>query len=233
MNYVDIGILLVIAMGVIIGMYYGFTVSLLGIASFFASWLGAFIFYPALSRGLISNYPDLLNKIIYYTDGATKTGLTNRTIAVSSLTKDQIKVIIGNSELPSMFNRHIETNLIKQRLGGLQSLGQYFDYTVANIILNLISFIILFFIIRLTFSLLISIAKNLKGIPVLKQFDTIMGGALGIINGILIILLLFAFLPLLSTVVPEEIFAKYLDGSTLAQFFLKANLFTSFIRGII
>jgi len=153
MNYIDYGILAVIGISSLIGMYYGFTVSFLNILSYICSWLGSLILYPVLSKFIVNRYPDFLDKLIYYTEGASKISMDERTISVASLSQEKISEIINISGLPSPFNKLLESNLLKGSIQGLENLGQYFDYTIANVIINLISFLVIFFIIKIIFPL--------------------------------------------------------------------------------
>ena len=233
MNYIDIAILAVIGISTLLGMYNGFTVSLLNIASYFCSWIGSLILYPAVSKFIINRYPDFLEKVIYYTEGASNIPMDDRFISVASVGQEKISQIVNMSGLPYPFNKILESNLLKGSIQGLESIGQYFDHIIANIIINLISFLVVFFVIRVIFLIAISIAKNIMNLPVLKHFDSLMGAGLGAIRGILILILLFALVPILLALAPIDIIYKYIEESIFAQFFLKGNLFTTFLRGVI
>jgi len=233
MNYIDIGILAVIGISTLIGMYNGFTVSFLNIASYVCSWIGSLILYPAISKFIINRYPDFLEKIIYYTEGSSNIPMDERVISVASLGQEKISQVVSISGLPYPFNKILESSLLKGSIQGLENLGQYFDYIIASIIINLISFLIVFFAIRILFSIAISIAKNITNLPVLKQFDSLLGAGLGAIRGILFLFVLFALVPVLLALAPIDIIYKYIEESIFAQFFLKGNIFTSFLRGIL
>lgn len=233
MNYIDIAIIVVIGISTLVGMYNGFTVSFLNIISYICSWLGALILHPTVSKFITNRYPDFLEKVIYYTEGASNIPIDERVVSVASLGQEKINQIVSMSGLPYPFDKILTSNLLKGAIKGLENLGQYFDYIVANIIINLISFLIVFFIIRIVFSIIISIAKNVTNLPVLKQFDTLMGAGLGAIRGILFLFVIFAFVPILLALAPIDIIYKYIEGSIFAQFFLRGNIFTSLLRGII
>ncbi|HZJ83492.1 MAG TPA: hypothetical protein VFD57_06760, partial [Clostridia bacterium] len=146
MNIIDLGILSIVFISILIGMYYGFTVSLFNIASFMISWLFSFLFYPLFTKGIMKRFPDLIEKVIYYSEGSSKILFADKTLPVSTLSGSEITRIVNSSGLPNPFNHNIHSNLTNQSLGGLSNVGQYFDHTVANIIINLGSFILLFLI---------------------------------------------------------------------------------------
>ena len=52
MNYIDLGIFSVLGISVLLGMYYGFTVSLYNLISFIVSWALSLLLHPTLSRPL-------------------------------------------------------------------------------------------------------------------------------------------------------------------------------------
>lgn len=233
MNYLDFGILAVIGISSLIGMYYGFTVSFLTIASYVCSWLGSLILYPSLSKFITNRYPDFIDKLIYYTDGASSISMDERVMSAASLSQENISEIVNVSGLPFPFDKLLQSNLVKHSMQGLESIGQYFDHTIANIITNLISFLIVFFIIRIIFFIAISIARNITNLPVLKQFDSLMGAGLGAVRGVLFLFILFALVPIVLALAPIDIISQYIEESVFASFFMKTNIFTSFLRGII
>ena len=69
MNIIDLGILSIIAISVIVAIYYGFTVSLYNIGSFVLSWLLALVFHSSFTRSIATRFPDLLDIIVYYSEG--------------------------------------------------------------------------------------------------------------------------------------------------------------------
>lgn len=231
MNFIDLGILGIIVVSVFIGMYHGFTISLFNIASFIVSWFFSLLLHRPLTRAIIGRYPDILEKIIYYSEGSSKISFGERILPVSSLSPERISAIVNESGLPNPFRRSLEFNLTHQNLKGIDSLGQYFDYTVGNVIINLISFILIFLALQLLFTLIISLTSHVATFPVLRKHDSLTAGALGFVRGILFLFILFAFLPLLYLVIPADFLGRFLDSSKLIGFFLNANFITSFVKG--
>lgn len=236
MNIVDYVILAIIAISTIIGLYNGLVISLLNIGSFFLSWIGAFVFYPLMSRFFV-NHTSLMDKLIFYTNGASKIpSIEERTLEVASLTGDQVANIVESAQLPPPFDELISSNLLNDsfdHLSNVKSIGQYFDVTIANIIVNILSFLAVFFIIRLAFFIIVSIANNVTTLPVLKQFDRLLGAGFGAIRGILILFVVFALVPIFMTLAPVDFLSEYLDQSLFAPLFYDHNIFTGLVKGII
>lgn len=214
-------------------MYYGFSVSLYNIASFIVSWLLSYILHPSLTQTITKKFPELIDKIAYYSEGSSKTAFADKILPVSTLTEDQITRIVADSGLPNPFSSNIQSNLVQQNLDGLNSVGQYIDYTVANTILNLISFIVIFLALQLFFMLIVSVVNNVIYLPVLKKFDNLTAGFLGMFRGVLFLFIVFALVPLLYLVIPADFLARFFDGSKFSGFFIDANFFTAFVKGII
>jgi len=232
MNLLDYLILATLAISSVIGMYNGFVISVMNIVSFFISWIGAFMFYPLLSQYIFSSR--LYQSVLYYTSGSSKiTSIEERAIPVSTLNPAQIEEIINSVQLPTPFDKLVQSNLLHNSIKHAQSLGEYFDYSIANIIVNIFSFLVIFFAVRIIFLVLISLLKNLTDLPVLKQFDSLFGLALGFVRGILIVFILFAVIPIFLTLVPFDLITQYIDHSLLGRFFFEFNIFTNFVKGII
>jgi len=234
MNYIDYFILAILFISALYGIYNGFVVSFLGAISFFISWIGSFIFYPLVSKLLLVKYPDLLDKIIYYTEGASRIKSIEQTaISAFSLNQNQITDIVNRAELPPPFDRLILSNLTNQNIDQISTVGDYFNYTVASIILNMICFLLLFVIIRIVCSILISIAKDVVGLPVLKRNDQVLAAVMGVINGAFLVFFIVSLVPILLTLAPFENFYTYIEDSTLSNFFFKYNIFTNLVKGYI
>ncbi|MGI5851197.1 MAG: CvpA family protein [Clostridiales bacterium] len=233
MNYIDLGVFSVLCISVLLGMYYGFTVSLYNVGSFIVSWTFALLFHSNLARTLTKRFPDLVDKIVYFSEGSSKIAYTDKVLPVSSLSSEQISEFVQKTGLPNPFKKGMEFNLTNQTLEGLESLGQYIDYTVANTIVNLMSFILIFLALQLLSTIVMSVIRNVTDLPVLRRFDSLSAGALGFFRGGLFLFIVFAFFPLLYLVIPANFLERFLGSSKLIDFFLNANLFTAFIKGFI
>ncbi|MGI6373648.1 MAG: CvpA family protein [Caldicoprobacterales bacterium] len=233
MNYIDLGIFSVLGISVLLGMYYGFTVSLYNLISFIVSWALSLLLHPTLSKTLTKRFPDLVDKIVYYSEGSSKIAYADKVLPVSSLSNEQITEFVQKTGLPNPFTKNLEFNLTNQCLEGLDSLGEYIDYTVANTIVNLMSFIIIFLVLQLLSTIVISLIRNITDLPVLRRYDSLSAGALGFFRGGLFLFIAFAFLPLLYLIIPAHFLERFLGSSKLLDFFLDANFFTAFVKGFI
>lgn len=230
MNILDIAILAMLTLNLFIGLYNGFIVTILNIIAYFGSWILSFILYPILSKYIMTN-TTLLEKIIYYTDASSRiTDFSQRKLGVASLSEEQLASVVEQSQIPQPFGRAILANATNGSMLDLQTIGEYFDYTVAKVIISILSFFIIFFLLRLIFSIIIGVVKAIRDIPVLKQLDSLAGAGLGLIRGALILYIVFSILPLLLTIAPIDFVSDIVEASKLAPFFYKTNILIKFIR---
>ena len=231
MNILDIVILFIMAVCMLNGAYNGFILSALHAASFFLSWMIAAIFYPMLSKFIVSRFPRLLSTTAFYVDGSSRIGnVENKMAKIGSFSKDQLSHVMEKTALPNPFFRILKSNIFKSA-NGTKALGEFFDTTMATIVIHIISFLLLFLATKLILNIVINTFKTVRDLPVLKQLDGVAGMGFGLISGIFLIYMLFALVPILMTIAPANIINEFLDGSLFAKFFYTTNVFTNLIRG--
>ena len=84
MNFIDIAILLVLAITILGGMYRGFVNTVLNIGATIASLIFGRILIPVVS-GLVKGNVDLFNMLLYYTEGSEYVALTDVEMTRSSI----------------------------------------------------------------------------------------------------------------------------------------------------
>ncbi len=231
MNIVDIIIFLIMSVSIIFGMYNGLILSALHTVSFFLSWLLSLFLYPTLTNTLLERFPKLLNAVTLYTEGSAQIPtVEERMMKLSSVTVDKLTDILEKIQLPNPFSR-ILLNDFSQSLEGVQTLGEYFDSAMAITVVNIFSFLILFIMIKIAFTVIISIGKTVVELPVLKKCDSLAGGGFGIIRGVFMVYLVFAIVPIVLVLAPVDLIKEFLDGSKFADFFLSSNIFSNFVKG--
>jgi|LSQX01.2.fsa_nt_gb hypothetical protein len=231
MNLVDLAILLIMAVSMVVGMYNGFLLSSLHAASFFISWLGAVIFYPLITKFILKIYPSLLQVITLYAEGSVHIpSVEDRQASITSFTVERVSEIVEQSQLPNPFSKILISDFTKP-LEGVFSLGEYFDSTIAVVIINIISFLLLFMLLKLVFIVIISIYKTVNDLPVLRKHDSLAGAGMGLIRSFFILNFIFALVPILLVLAPADIINDFIEGSKLAGFFHHSNIFTAFVRG--
>jgi hypothetical protein len=215
----------------IFGMYNGLVLSTLHTVSFFLAWISSLLLYPTLTNTLLDKFPKLLSAVTHYTEGnAQIPTVEERMTKISAITLDKLTEILEKIQLPNPFSRILLSDF-SQNIEGVQTLGEYFDSTMAITVVNIFSFLLLFILIEIIFIVIISIGKTVVELPVLKKYDSLAGGGSGIVVGIFIVYLVFALVPIVIVLAPVDLIKEFLDGSKLADFFLNSNIFSNFVKG--
>ncbi|MDP2891880.1 MAG: CvpA family protein [Bacillota bacterium] len=235
MNLLDILVILIIAVCILYGCFRGFLTSLLKLCSFFFSWFTALVFYPLVSKLLVLS-SSFYDTIVFYTDGAEKiANLQHASLVVSALSDAQIKEIVHAANLPAHISETVQTNLSYRVFEnqGMKTVGDYFNVTVADVVINIISFFIIFIIIWFALSIIFNILGGAKRAPSLRKYDSLLGGSLGFVQGIFMTFLIFALIPALLIIVSMSSLTRYIDNSALGSFFYKSNFIMGLIKGVI
>lgn len=84
-------------------------------------------------------------------------------------------------------------------------------------IINIMSAIILFIVVKIILSIIISLADAVANLPILKQFNEVGGILYGLIRGILIICILILLAGVFNKVNPNNNFSKEISNTYLTK----------------
>ena len=228
MNVVDIVILLILACGLLSGLYRGFVHSVLNLGSGLLSFIVSFALYPKLAD-VVSGNPDIIRMISSFTDSESLLGdldLSNR--LVSGLNPESISAIVDKAALPNPIGTLLGHNLTGQVFSPLGDLatnvGDYVNQTVISVSINVLCFLVCFIACFVLLTILSNMIRAIFRFPVLKQLDSLAGGVFGLLTGVLVCFALLTILPLLESVVPIPGFREVVDQSVLAGYFTNGSL---------
>jgi len=230
-NYI---LIFLIAVYVIQGVYKGFLMSLSSTAGMAASWMVAAGVTPLLSAQIAkgSTYSFLL----YMTDVSDKVSSVElaRT-SVDTLSAAQIKDVVDYANLPVPFGDTLSANMHSLSFAsqGYTTVADYLNLTVANITVNIISFLIIYILCRVFISLILGSMYYAAPFPVLRNYDGLVGGILGGVRGFFGMFALMMIVPVIMLLVSVPELTKYLNESALATFFYKTNFLYGLISGIV
>ncbi|MEG1524938.1 MAG: CvpA family protein [Clostridia bacterium] len=228
MNFIDIGILLILAITILGGYYRGFISTALNIGATLVSFLIARLSIPLLANA-IQGRDKLFNMMLYYTEGSEYVAITDVELTrtpISSLSYDTLRTVIQNAGMPRPMDSAITRNIATEAFSadGITTLGDYFNQTIVCVVINIISLLLVFLVLRIVCGFLIRGADfGCGGFPVLQRADGPIGAGLGLINGVLLLFIVFLVMPILLTVLPK--FYDFLGESFFGEFFYKANPF--------
>ena len=168
MNIIDLGIILVLGLGFLLGWYKGFLVTVCNFASYILSWVIAFASYGSLAS-YISGQTNFNNTLLYFTAGAEK--LSDMSVAntdISTLGSERISEIITTSNLPAPIEKMMLDNILNNAFAeqGITTLSDYFNQTIINISISLISFLIIFFAVKLVCMFVIGLVDFVAKLPI-------------------------------------------------------------------
>ena len=231
MNIVDIVIIAILGLSVLVGLYRGFISSVASMGGCLLS-LGLSFWLSPKVAALVQNNPDMLKTLVSYTDAATKIGdQTLASTSVTSLTPNTIADILSKVNLPAPLSTLLQSNLENKVFGTAADVGSYVSQTIVGAILNVICFILCFVVLLIVLHFVLNFLKVVFRFPVLKQLNSIAGGALGLLRGALLCFVAFALLPLIQTMVPVTGINELVAQSALAPLFNSGNLILAFMNG--
>jgi uncharacterized membrane protein required for colicin V production len=235
LTFINYILLFLIAIYVLQGIHKGFLMSLSATAGMGASWLIASAITPILSAQIAkgSTYSFLL----YMTDVSDKVSSVElaRT-SVQSLSPEQIKDVVDHANLPMPFGDALSANMNHLAFASQSSIttvADYLNHTVANITVNIISFLILYILARVFITLIVTSMHYAAPFPALRNFDGMVGGVLGGVRGFCAMYAVVIILPVILLLISDAAFTQSINSSVLLTFFYKTNFLYGFISGVV
>lgn len=235
MNLIDLGILAVLGIGVAIGMYKGFLTTVLNLVSYFASWLIALIFYKPLASFILAK-TNFDNTLLYLTAGAEKlSDMSVANVDVNTLGPDRVTEIISTSNLPKPIEKMMLDNILNNAFAsqGISTLSDYFNQTLINLSVSLISFLIIFLAVKLICMFAVGLLDFVTKLPVLKQFDKLLGGVCGALQAAVFVAIIFAVIPIAMSVLPFDNFNNMVQSSLLGKLFFNHNVIFNILKSVL
>ena len=234
MNPVDWVILGILGISILFGLYRGFIASVASMGGSLIS-LGLSFWLSPMVSDFLRNHTSLSNTLMSYADAATRLkDSTLSALKVQGLSAESISSILSRASLPAPLDRLLQNNLEQQvyKTANMpQDVGHYVTQTIVSALMNVICFVVTFVVLLILFHLIINLLKAIFRFPILKQLNSLAGGAFGLLRGALLCFVLFALMPLLQTVIPVEGLGEMVRTSTLAPLFNSGNLILSIMNG--
>ena len=224
---VDLVILLILAIALLAGYYRGVIYSAINVGVSILSFAMALLLCTTLS-GVVQKRQNLYEMMLYYFEGyeyINETSVELVHVSVSQIGDRELSVVVRNADMPSPFDSAVTNNVKKHvyESRSIYSLGDYFNQTIVDTVLNILSLLLLFLIFRLLFGFILRLIDfGAAGLPRLKQFDVPIACGIGLLHGVFLVSVLFMLVPLMLVVVPR--LSKFIDDSLLGGFFYRGNL---------
>lgn len=221
MNIVDILIVAILAFGVLAGMHKGLIASGLSTVGFVAAWFGAQSLYERIANFALSNQTlmAVLNQYLEPEEFFATPQQAMTTVAeVVSGGEAAISSAVASLGKNFTFLTEAFSNNIRQEAFqnlGITTLSDYLNQTLWVAVFNVLAFIAAFALIYIVVSLLVNLLDHVVSFPVLRGFDWLVGGVLGLLRGSAVAVLVMAVLPSALSLVDPSLTAKFVDTSRL------------------
>ena len=233
MNIIDILILIIIGVSVIFGMHRGFISGVLSVAALIGAAALALATSGDLAAWLKGN-ETLVETLMYYTDaGSRVSSLDLSLMSVSQVTSSALAQILQSANLPvafqSAFISAVESAKASMSASAM-TIAELLSQTIVNVSISILSFLICFFLAYAVATFVIHLIQYVFELPVLRHLDALIGGAFGLVRGVLLLYILFMRVPIVLAVVPIDLVQNMIDTSRLAPMF-DSNMILSVLRG--
>jgi len=224
MNWTDAAVLIIIVAFMIIGLKNGFLYSVFRLLSYVLSVIFAIKFYPVLSS--------MLQQTVIYTN--IKTAVINGIVKqqadnVSAIKERTTQTIVDGLKLPGFLKDSILEKVTNKDIFGVQKILDAVGSEIAMLVINILSVILIYVIIRFAPVFARVIIKTIARLPVFKQLDKTGGLVLGAIEGILVVYILCAVLILFSAFPKFASTIDSIQGSQFASYFYQNNFIVSWM----
>ncbi len=238
MNLLDYCVLGIFVIFILRGLYKGFISTIFSIGAFILSWLLALMFMP-LGAKAIRNNEHIYDMMLYYTEGSeyivNNVGVESAKLNISQLGTEELNDVVERADVPYPMDKEILSNIAKEAFAdqNITTLGDYFNQTIVCVFVNILSFFGFFFLFRLVLAFFIEGVDYSWRFPMLRHGDTLLGGAVGILRGMLSLFLIFMLMPVLLTIVGQfDLITDMVESSFFAPFFYYSNFLLSMIPGV-
>ena len=224
MSWMDISIIVILLLSGINGLYIGFIRSSFNLLVYILSGYITKIYYPFLAA-FIKNNPDILSKMKDIVNSGISKIIKNSEGSTREKALEYFKV-------PDAFKSSIEGSVEFQK--GVEDLSKTASGVISeafiDIFINIISVIVVFLVAKTLLTVIMGMIDNFFKLPLLKDFNRILGLILGIAKGLLIIYIIFTILTPLIMMSPEGYISEVTYNSNIGLYFYNNNIILNFIK---
>lgn len=225
---VTILILVILGLCILAGYYRGVIYSAVSIGLTLLSFFLALLMIPVIT-GPVRESKTLYGSLLYYFEGyesVSKTSVEMIHDPVSSIDAETLSEVVENAALPLPLGSAVTKNIRREIYAnrGITTLGDYFNQTIVDVVLNILSLLFLFVIIRVLLGFILRmIDYGRRGLPALKRFDPLFSCGIGFLHGVMLLYICFLIAPVILTIVPK--IGRLLFDTPLSGFFYRMNPF--------
>ncbi len=225
---VTVLILVILGLCILAGYYRGVVYSAISIGLTLISFFLALLLIPVVA-GSVRGSKELYGSLLYYFEGyesVSKTSVELIHEPAASIGDEQLDEVVQNANLPLPLGNAIKKNIRREAYANSDNttIGDYFNQTIVDVVLNILSLLFLFICIRVLLGFILrTIDYGRRGLPALKRLDPLFSCGIGFLHGVVLLYICFLIAPILLTVVPK--LGKMLVDTPLSGFFYRMNPF--------
>lgn len=216
MVWIDILIVVILALVAIVGLYRGFLKTMLGFVNSFVSFIIAIFLARPIAK-LLGLIPKIGGGIAnYFSTKFSAIGNLGEALAEDTAVSE---IISQNAGIKGFFKWIFNLVAGKSTISAGEVPANYFGNLVGSVVLILIGFIVAFILVRIIVAILGRLFKKLNDIKIVNAADKTLGFMFGAIEGFLIIglvLLVVSILPFVSDKIGSA-----LESTTIAKTFIR------------
>jgi uncharacterized membrane protein required for colicin V production len=229
MTWIDGAFLGIIVVSTLIALSKGFIRTLFGFASMIISLFLTYTIYPYVSEFIIKN-TEIFNAI------KTKviSALNLEDIAKNAISPQAQIDVVNKLAIPKKLKDILiaNNNTEVYKMMGVDGIGDYIGGVFATIAINVISFILVYFLISISLGIVVRVIDLISKLPVLHQINKMAGAILGSVIGVLIIWVVCTVFAVIMTVKVDSGIALVLDESSIGKFFFNTNPMMQYVSDI-
>ena len=136
--------------------------------------------------------------------------------------------------IPSVLKAQLSDNNNEETYAklGVVSFSDYIAAYLSNIILKALAFLILFVVIAVVLRVLLAILDALTKLPVLRQANKFLGFIFGLIQGLIIVWIVFVFITFISTSGLGQTALGQISDSEFLSFLYNNNYLIKVVSGV-
>ena len=133
----------------------------------------------------------------------------------------------GAAELnfPKEFIKDVQKDVTQ----GSNEVKTTLSYKITDMAINVLSFVIIFVIVRIAMQILLIIVGMIKKIPFIGWSDRLLGGLFGFLRGFLAIYLALALVTVVASFDSDNFLVKTVNQSEFAKVMYNNNVFLDFV----
>lgn len=214
-NYVDLLVIVVIALSVFLGYKKGFLKTITGFLAIVISLILAMTFQESVSNAL-------KNTFIYDTVYETCQSVIDEPASQPDSVTD-----FGTKKLnlPKSYTKDMQKNIDTS----MQNAKNQIAETVAVSAMKIIALFIIFAFSRILIFVIMLIFSFVKKLPLIGFGDGLLGALFGVFRGMLIVYIIFAAITLVASFSPDNFWAVAINHSKFAKLMYNDNVLLDFI----